>query len=202
MTPRLTPRHRGGERGQSLVELSLVLPVLLVLLLGLLEFGFVFDHLLTLSYASREGARTGAALADGSALPDCADVDEYVVSAVERVLTSAGSPIRGDLTRVGEIRVYKADAAGNQVGSAVNVWVPGVGPTVDGRQLSFQLQSSGWAQCTRSNATSHPDSIGVSVTYAYRAVTPLAGILDVVGGGGWSTLPMADRTVMALNPSD
>jgi len=84
----------------------------------------------------------------------------------------------------------------------VNVWRPRSGPTVDGRQLHFSQISSGWPQCTRSNTTASPGSLGVSVSYNYAAITPLAGILNVFGGGGWASLPMSDRTVMALNPTD
>ena len=127
---------RDGERGQSLVEFSMIVPLFLLFLLGLLEFGMVFDHVLTISYASREGARTGAALANGSKMADeslgtCSDVDSYVVAAVERVLDSPGSPVHGDLSNVNQIRIYKATATGTEVGP-VNVWTPGNGPTVDG----------------------------------------------------------------------
>jgi Flp pilus assembly protein TadG len=189
------------EQGQSLVEFSMIVPLFLLLLLGLLEMGFAFDHLITLSYASREGARTGAALATGSKLADCTQVDEYVVSSVQRVLDSPGSPVAGHLADVTEIRIYRADAAGNAT-SAANVWTPGSGPSVDGEPLQFTESSHAWASCTRSNATSNPDSIGVSVSYTYRAVTPLASLLRLFGGPGWATLPMSDRTVMALNPTD
>lgn len=191
------------ERGQSLVEFSMIVPVFLLILLGMLEFGLAFDHLLTLSYATREGARTGSALADGAKLANCNDVDTFVVSAVERVLTSDGSPVRDHLGQVSSIRIFKADAAGNQIGGNVNVWVPGAGPTVDGRQLDFTpTGGTGWASCTRHNATSSPDSIGVSISYTYQAVTPLSGILQFIGGSGSSTLAMSDRSVMALNPTD
>ena len=44
----------------------MVVTVVMLLLLGMLEFGFVFDQHLTLEYASREGARVGAALANGA----------------------------------------------------------------------------------------------------------------------------------------
>ncbi len=189
------------EQGQSLVEFSMIVPLFLLLLLGLLEMGFAFDHLITLNYASREGARTGAALASGSKLADCTQVDEYVVSAVQRVLDSPGSPVAGHLADVTEIRIYRADASGNPT-SAANVWTPGAGPSVDGEPLLFRESAYAWAPCTRSNATSNPDSIGVSVSYTYRAVTPLASLLRLFGGPGWATLPMSDRTVMALNPTD
>ena len=193
-------------RGQSLVEFSLIVPLFLVLLLGILEFGMVFDHVLTISYATREGARTGAALANGSKMAEeslgtCSDVDSYVVAAVERVLDSPGSPVRGDLANVDQIRIYKSTASGGEVGP-VNVWTPGAGPVVDGTELSFIKSTSGWDSCTRSNVTSNPDSLGVSISYRYHAVTPLASLLRFFGGPGWTTLPVSDRSVMALNPTD
>ncbi len=196
------------EHGQSLVEFSMIVPVFLILLLGILEMGFAFDHLLTISYASREGARTGAALADGEKLTNCADVDKYVVSAVERVLTSDGSPVRTHLADIGSIRVFKADSSGGEAGP-VSVWTPsmdvagnGTGVTVDGRALHFAQASSSWGPCSRSNATNNPDSIGIRIAYTYRAVTPLAGIMRFIGGSGSATLAMTDRSVMALNPTD
>ena len=197
------PADGAAQRGQSLVEFSMLVPVFLLILMGVLELGLAFDHLLTLSYATREGARTGAAMADGEKIPDCADVDEYVVSAVERVLTSDGSPVRDHLADISAIRIYKADSAGNQLGNNVNVWVPGTGPNVDGRDLHFVLSgSTGWASCTRNNAAASPDSIGIGLTYTYRAVTPLASILGFFGGAGSATMAMSDKSVMALNPTD
>ncbi|MDR3632336.1 MAG: TadE/TadG family type IV pilus assembly protein, partial [Isosphaeraceae bacterium] len=58
-------RRRTGERGQSLVEFSMLVPLFLILLLGMLEFGIAFNHQLTLGYATREGARIGADLVNG-----------------------------------------------------------------------------------------------------------------------------------------
>lgn len=46
-----------GERGQSLVEFALTLPILLLLLLGTVDLGLGFKTYITLSNASREGAR-------------------------------------------------------------------------------------------------------------------------------------------------
>ena len=195
-------RRRDGERGQGLVEFSFIVPVFMLFLLGMLELGFAFDHLLTISYATREGARSGAALADGSNLPTCGDVDKYVVSAVERVLELDGSPVKDNLARVSAIRIFKADSSGNQIGTMFNEWTPGAGPTVDGRALVFKQTTYHWDPCLRSNTTVNPDSIGVSIQYTYQAVTPLAGILNILGGGGWSSLPMSDRSIMALNPTD
>ena len=195
-------RPDARAEGQALVEFSVIITVVMLLLLGILEFGFVFDEHLTIEYSSREGARVGAALADGSSSIPCADVDGHIVAAVQRVLTSPGARVKAD--QVGEIRIYKATSTGAQQGALVNVWTfqTGGGPTVDGRALDFKNTSTGWSACSRSNATSNPDSLGVSLSYTYEPVTPLGAVMDFMGGAGPATIPINDRTVMALNPTD
>ena len=46
-----------NSNGQSLVEFALVLPFLLVLILGMIEFGWILNGKITLTSAAREGAR-------------------------------------------------------------------------------------------------------------------------------------------------
>ncbi len=45
------------RKGQSLVETALVLPVILLILTAIIDFGLLFNHYLIVSNASREGAR-------------------------------------------------------------------------------------------------------------------------------------------------
>lgn len=45
------------EKGQSMVEFALVIPVLLLIVIGIIEFGFMFSNYLTLTNASREATR-------------------------------------------------------------------------------------------------------------------------------------------------
>jgi Flp pilus assembly protein TadG len=54
-----TPGPAGSPRGQSLVEFSLVLTPLFLVLLGIIQFGFIFNTYVTLTNAAREGARSG-----------------------------------------------------------------------------------------------------------------------------------------------
>jgi hypothetical protein len=68
-----------------MVEFALILPVFLIILLGMLEFGIVFDHRNAMSYAVREGARVGASLGNGGSQP--AGVDPAILAAVQRGLT-------------------------------------------------------------------------------------------------------------------
>ncbi len=45
------------DDGQAMVELALILPVLLLIIMGIFEFGFMFNNYLTLNNVSREAAR-------------------------------------------------------------------------------------------------------------------------------------------------
>lgn len=48
-----------NDKGQSLVEFAILLPVLLLLLMGILEFGLILNSYLTINNSAREGARLG-----------------------------------------------------------------------------------------------------------------------------------------------
>jgi Flp pilus assembly protein TadG len=51
-------KFKRNTEGQSLVEFALVLPFLLALILGMVEFGWILNGKITLTSAAREGART------------------------------------------------------------------------------------------------------------------------------------------------
>jgi len=48
------------ERGQSLVEMALVLPLLFLLVAGIIDFGRAFNNHIIIINAAREGARYGS----------------------------------------------------------------------------------------------------------------------------------------------
>ncbi len=197
------------ERGQSFVEFSLVLPVCLLLLMIMLEMGQAFNHKLTVGYASREGARIGAALANGGAtscaVADPAGVDQQIIAAAQRILKSPGSNVV--MSDVSQIRIYKATSTGDQSGSLVNVWTytPGAGPDMDPGpgvdRLDFSQSSVAWPACGRNNGV-NPDSLGVRVNYTYRLTTPLQSVVSMIGGNQSATFAMDDQTIMALNPTN
>ena len=58
---RSRPRHpgRADARGQSLVEFALIVTPLFLLILAVVQFGFIFNAYVTLTNAAREAARTG-----------------------------------------------------------------------------------------------------------------------------------------------
>jgi Flp pilus assembly protein TadG len=57
MTKRLSLRD---QQGQSMTEFALVLPIIALLLFGVIQFGIVFNNYITLTDATRAGARKAA----------------------------------------------------------------------------------------------------------------------------------------------
>lgn len=52
--------HLKSEKGQAMVELALVLPILLLLICGIIDFGWIFGNQLLANNAAREAARYSA----------------------------------------------------------------------------------------------------------------------------------------------
>ncbi len=53
-------RWREDRRGQALVEMAIVLPILLLVLMGIIDFGRIYHGSLTVTAAAREAARQAA----------------------------------------------------------------------------------------------------------------------------------------------
>ena len=75
-----------SERGAELIEFALVFPLLLLVLVGIIDFGFLFQRYEVLTNATREGARL--AVLPGYEEPD-------VQSRVCAFLTTGGVPTNG-----------------------------------------------------------------------------------------------------------
>jgi Flp pilus assembly protein TadG len=82
---RLIRRGGSGERGQSLVEFAMIIPLFLLLVFAIVDFGMGFYSWITVTNAAREGARVGAVGADEDTI-------------TTRVQDTAGSLDDGNLT--------------------------------------------------------------------------------------------------------
>lgn len=60
MTAATTSRLARSERGQAYVEFALILPILLLIVMGIIQFGTVFRTYITLTDATRVGGRQAA----------------------------------------------------------------------------------------------------------------------------------------------
>jgi Flp pilus assembly protein TadG len=72
------------ENGQTMVEFALVLPILLALVFGIVQFAIAFNNYLTLTDAVRAGSREGAV---SRALPNPTQV------AIDRVRSAASTSL-------------------------------------------------------------------------------------------------------------
>jgi len=69
-------RRKNGEKGQALVEFALLVPIFLLLLFAIIDFGMGFYSWITVTNGAREGARLGAVLATQQ------DIEDRVYQAV------------------------------------------------------------------------------------------------------------------------
>lgn len=122
---------RNGERGQALLELALVLPLIFVFILVLVDFGIALDRREVLQHAVREGARRGAVAAS------IAEVIDTTVAQSQGVLAPADVTVCyldmdgngsvgdvGDNVRVRAQFTYEFTAGGGELLSAWGVPVP------------------------------------------------------------------------------
>ena len=79
-------RPRNGEAGVELIEFALVFPLLLMIVLGIVDFGFLFQRWEALTNAAREGARVAM-------LPGYSTID--VEDRITNYLAAGGVPTTG-----------------------------------------------------------------------------------------------------------
>jgi Flp pilus assembly protein TadG len=192
-----------SARGQSLVEFTLILPVIMTLVLGMTELGFAINHNTSIETATRQGARVGSELVNGErscgmgVTTNSQAVDAQIIAAVEGALVSPGSPV--DPSQVSSIKIYQANADGS-ISSKVNTWTYSYhgGPLLPGaaQKLDFVQGGVAWDASTRCGSAPAP-SIGVQITYTYRFITPLGAFVSMFTS---AQIPMSDQTVMALEP--
>lgn len=85
------PEQKTKQRGQATVELALIMPVLLLLSLGVLDFGRGLYTYNTLIGAVREGARYGSIHYDTNK-PSSSDIQDRVRAAAKNIVTSSSNP--------------------------------------------------------------------------------------------------------------
>ncbi len=80
------PRRRNGEAGAELIEFALVFPLLLMMILGIVDFSLMFQRYEVVTNAVREGARVAV-------LPGYTETD--VQARVASYIAEGGLPTTG-----------------------------------------------------------------------------------------------------------
>lgn len=183
--------RRRNDRGTVLVEAALIMPVLILLAMGTIEFGMAWRDRLSVQNATRAGARAGAGLSTN------AQTDYNILQAVKAGLGTK-------YTSATKIIVYKATASDGAVPSACltasqsgvcNVYV-----TADLSAASTDFgcgagaKDTNWCPTSRSadvTTANGPDYVGVYITFNHAMIT---------GSFGNGNLTIKDTAVMRLEP--
>jgi Flp pilus assembly protein TadG len=78
-----------NNKGTSVVEMALVLPLLLILVFGVIEFGVFLYNQAVITNASREGARAG--IVQALSRPTESDIQGVVTNYAEQYLINLGA---------------------------------------------------------------------------------------------------------------
>ena len=85
-----TLHRRRDQRGAALVELSIAITVLLMLLFGIIEYGYALSFKQGLTQAAAEGARAAAVVSNGSAASTAATAVAPALNAFNKTCSSTG----------------------------------------------------------------------------------------------------------------
>ena len=90
--------HRGRQRGQALVEFALMLPLLLIVLFIVVDFGVGLTRWIAITNAAREGARLGAVGADAAEITQKAiDTSDGILSSGDILVGFSDADVSGDI---------------------------------------------------------------------------------------------------------
>jgi Flp pilus assembly protein TadG len=154
LTPHTPATGRRAERGQTLAEFAIVLPMFLLLIFGVVECGRLFNAYITVQHSAREAARY-AVTGNDSVVPGNR-VESIRQVALEHLSPLGGSPTVSVSSRadVGTPS-FTANSAGGPC-DQVQVEVShefefifnfiGIGPTVD-IEASERMISEQWDDC-------------------------------------------------------
>jgi len=179
---RLRARIGAGDRqrGAVAVEFALLLPILVMLSFGIIEFSSAYHDRSVASDAARSGARVGSAMATQAGMPAA------VVSAVN----SAVSTLPSDVPK--ELWIYQANTAGYPGSSTGFSSCSGncIKYTYSKGSKSFTGGVGSWPTTAQQVCKQPYDEIGVYVKLQHPFVTKLFG----------TTVTLTDHAVFRFEP--
>ena len=172
-----------GEAGAVLIEFAIILPILITITFGIVEYSGAYHDSAIAADAVRAGGRVGSAIA----------TDDSYTSAVANAVDAALSTLPADEPQ--ELWIYKANSSGYP-GSANNfsscnancikyVWNPAA-KAFD----TANPQGGGWPASTHQVCTEPYDELGVYVKLDHQFITGLFG----------ASISLQDHSVFRFEP--
>lgn len=133
--------NRPTDSGASAVEFALVLPLLLVVLFGIIDFGFFFGQFNEVRHAAREGARIAAVSnadfdQDGDNDFDSTDIELYVCSVINLSSQTVTITLTQSGTDIGSEATIEVVLATESLSGALGAVVPSTATSV----ATFRLE--------------------------------------------------------------
>lgn len=166
--------RRRGERGQSLVEFAIAVPIFLALMYGCIEMGMVFKTRSAYQQAVQEAARVGA---------QAGSTDQMALSELQSMLPAE------NLNTIQSVTIYDATISNTLPPvSATGMYTTyQYNPTTQGFD---QVGSASWTIASRNTKATALDRLGVQVVYRYNSLT-----------GAFGPITMSQNAVALLEPS-
>ena len=172
-------RRRPREGGQGLVEFALCLPIFVFLLMGMVEFGFLYNNILTVQFAARQGVSAAAAVGARR---------RRRLHDPQGDRVRAHGPDRQD--QITFVDIFQSDSNGDPVSGKVNHYTRTRHPRLPGHARTSRTRSSGgegYPQTDRKDSLAAGlDIVGVQIGYLYNAITPIGS------GRSWSAVGRRD----------
>ena len=182
---RRVPQGARPRLGQATVEFALMTPLLMLMAVGILEFGMLFKDHMAIHYASREGARVGAAASLNSSA-DCS-----ILTAISTTM----QPLPFD--DLVDVHVFRAGTDGAcQDPCAENVYarIHSTTTLCPGANMGwYSVGGIGWPSTTRNNGAA-ADGLGVDVEFTHHF---FFNFLPSAMGN----MVIHDQTVMQIEPA-
>jgi Flp pilus assembly protein TadG len=157
-----------NERGASLVEMAIVMPVLLMILIGIMELGVAFKDVLGASQAVREGVRMATFVGD-SIDADCA------------VIEGMAPYLAASIDALDRVEIYQTTPSGNQIPGKTNIYTFTSGDVTECDDWTATVQWNSTARQVRIGSSAL-DIIGVRVIVEHDWISqfpPFSGSFDI-----------------------
>jgi Flp pilus assembly protein TadG len=180
------PKARSGHRcrsegGAALVEAAIILPVVLLIVFGIIEWGLAFKDALTVSSATRAGVRTA------SAMPRQSNMAAQTKAAVEKAVAALPNG------SIQQMWIYKADPStgypdgGSSFSGCTTCFVYSWDTAT---QKFVSAGSQTWNYASQSACSGAVDSVGIYLKVNHALITGFFG----------NNVVLKDHTVMNLEP--
>lgn len=174
-------KQRQSNRGQALVEFSLIIPIFMTLIVAIAEFSFILTIKIGVTDTAQDAVQMAAEMGNNP------DADFAILSRIETDLTGPADKTKIQSVEIfwtnnygnvnlGEMRYTRTGLLHNKANTAT---VPYTADAGGAYPYSARCNVVSGVGCPSGHST--VDWIGVKIIYQYSWVTPLPGLVGLSG---------------------